>query len=206
MWDAPFMNGMRTFLLRLRAKLGRALRGVLAAWFAILSLGVSLPSSPAKIASSQPFPCQDHRCGCRDADHCWRSCCCLTREQKFAWALEHGVTPPASFFAQQSPSLAKPAGCCAKRRDKIDSAAGRNSVAGRKLGGACGGQVVAMIDAQRCHGEDMSWTVVIPPSLRPSSIVRDLLAEGTGSALAGEPALILCAPSFDPAVPPPRCG
>src|SRR5947208_15226812 len=48
---------------------------------------------------SQPFPCQDHRCGCLSAQQCWRSCCCFTNQQKLAWAHEHGVSPPAYVFA-----------------------------------------------------------------------------------------------------------
>jgi len=205
------MNGKQTIWLRPSARCGRALRCVLAVWFAVLNLGVSMPSPPAEKASSQPFPCQDHRCGCRDADHCWRSCCCMTREQKFAWALEHGVTPPASFFAEQNKPPAKMASCCAKRHGKIASTASSPRSAGRKAGsakssGAKSGGQVALLDALRCRGESMSWTVVLPPSLRPDAIFRELLADVASSPLTGEPALIFSAPTFDPPVPPPRCG
>jgi hypothetical protein len=206
------MNGKRTFWLRPGARFARALRGVLAVWFALLNLGVSMPSPPVEKASSQPFPCQDHRCGCRDADHCWRSCCCMTREQKFAWALEHGVTPPSSFFAEQSQPPAKTRSCCAKRHDKTASPADSETLArtsrtaSRKAGGSRSGGPIALLDALRCHGESLSWTVMIPPSLRPDAMVRDLLADTTSAPLAGEPALLFSAPAFDPPVPPPRCG
>ncbi len=45
--------------------------------------------------SGQPYPCQDHDCGCTSAEECWRSCCCFTPEQHLAWAKENGVEPPA---------------------------------------------------------------------------------------------------------------
>lgn len=64
-----------------------ALAGVLAA-----SLGVPLPALVVK-TSSTPYPCQHHACGC-DADSCWRDCCCMSHQEKLAWARENGVTPP----------------------------------------------------------------------------------------------------------------
>jgi hypothetical protein len=45
--------------------------------------------------TSQPFPCQDHACGCRTAEQCWTSCCCFTPEERWAWADAHNVQPPA---------------------------------------------------------------------------------------------------------------
>lgn len=43
----------------------------------------------------QPFPCQDHACGCQSAEECWRHCCCFSPEERWAWAEQHGVEPPA---------------------------------------------------------------------------------------------------------------
>ena len=47
-----------------------------------------------QIDKSTPFPCQDHRCGCRSAEQCWRECCCFTRDEKLAWAKAHRVQVP----------------------------------------------------------------------------------------------------------------
>jgi hypothetical protein len=58
-------------------------------------LGVPLPAAPAAKDGDQPFPCQDHPCGCRTAEQCWRSCCCFTPKQRFAWARDHQVVPPS---------------------------------------------------------------------------------------------------------------
>ena len=63
-----------------------------------LLVGIPLPLPAAK-DSSRPFPCQHHRCGCQNAEQCWRQCCCFTNEQKLAWARKNGVTPPVELLA-----------------------------------------------------------------------------------------------------------
>jgi hypothetical protein len=42
----------------------------------------------------QPFPCQDHACGCQSAEECWRHCCCFSPEERLAWAEQHAIEPP----------------------------------------------------------------------------------------------------------------
>src|SRR5438552_3782945 len=58
------------------------------------ALGFPLPK-PAPKDHSQPFPCQDHPCGCQTAEQCWRQCCCFNPEERLAWAAAHHVEPPA---------------------------------------------------------------------------------------------------------------
>ncbi len=62
--------------------------------YLIAALGIPLPASVHKDAS-QPFPCQDHPCGCQTAEQCWRNCCCFTPEERWAWARTHHVEPPS---------------------------------------------------------------------------------------------------------------
>lgn len=69
------------------------------AWVALMgyvatAVGFPFPSAPHKDAS-QPFPCQDHPCGCQTAEQCWRHCCCFSPEERLAWAHAHHVTPPS---------------------------------------------------------------------------------------------------------------
>src|SRR5204862_6018259 len=88
--------------------------------------GAPLSLSAAK-DGRQPFPCQNHPCGCQTPEQCWQHCCCSTLEQRLAWAHEHGVEPPA--YAQpEAPrgwqtarlrdrdgaDIACPRACCAK--------------------------------------------------------------------------------------------
>jgi hypothetical protein len=63
---------------------------------AYLGAAIGFPVSPLPAKQGgQPFPCQNHQCGCRSAEECWRHCCCFTAEQRWAWAREHHVEPPA---------------------------------------------------------------------------------------------------------------
>lgn len=78
----------------------RVIAGAMLAIYLACSLGV-LPS-PALLARwfghaiSEPYPCQDHGCGCASAHECWNNCCCYTPHQRLVWAIRHGVKPPAS--------------------------------------------------------------------------------------------------------------
>jgi hypothetical protein len=56
--------------------------------------GLPLPA-PSTGETGRPFPCQGHACGCRNAEQCWRHCCCYTMREKIAWAQGHRVQPPA---------------------------------------------------------------------------------------------------------------
>jgi len=80
-------------------KLWRRLSGKLGAELALLSfivtgIGIPLPAANLK-DHSIPFPCQGHACGCPSAEQCWRHCCCFSAAERWAWAREHHVEPPA---------------------------------------------------------------------------------------------------------------
>jgi hypothetical protein len=62
--------------------------------YLVVAIGMPLPALATK-EPGQPFPCQDHPCGCLNAEQCWRHCCCFTPEEKLAWAQARGVEPPA---------------------------------------------------------------------------------------------------------------
>jgi hypothetical protein len=86
-------------LITRRCKLWRALRRRLTASLALVaylaaSVGFPLPLLPAK-SDGTPFPCQGHVCGCQSAEECWRHCCCYTAAERWAWARQHHVQPPA---------------------------------------------------------------------------------------------------------------
>lgn len=85
----------RNGLLRRRAFVGLCVIAHL-----LSTIGFPLPRLDGIEQSSDRFPCQHHRCGCRSAEQCWRSCCCMTTQQKLAWARAHGVTPPNYVLAR----------------------------------------------------------------------------------------------------------
>jgi hypothetical protein len=62
--------------------------------YLLAALEIPLPVFAHK-DSSQPFPCQNHPCGCQTAEQCWQNCCCFTAEERWAWARAHNVEPPA---------------------------------------------------------------------------------------------------------------
>jgi hypothetical protein len=80
----------RRFWIALRYRLG--VLGVCLAYL-LAALEIPLPVFVHKI-SSQPFPCQDHACGCQTAEQCWSHCCCFSVEERWAWARVHNVEPP----------------------------------------------------------------------------------------------------------------
>ena len=49
----------------------------------------------ARLAEPERFPCEGCSCACAGASECWSHCCCHTEEQRVAWAIENGVTPPS---------------------------------------------------------------------------------------------------------------
>ena len=57
------------------------------------------PTSTAK-DKSKPFPCMNSPCGCRDADQCWRHCCCHSLAERLAWVRENHVEPPDEVIAE----------------------------------------------------------------------------------------------------------
>jgi hypothetical protein len=73
----------------------RIITGVALFAYLAAAVGYPLPAAPAgRKDLSQRFPCEGHACGCRSAEECWSGCCCMTPEERWAWARAHGVQPP----------------------------------------------------------------------------------------------------------------
>lgn len=60
----------------------------------IRSSGTASLLGPSKDCS-EPYPCQNCRCGCASAEQCWTSCCCYSLRERLAWARKNNVVPPA---------------------------------------------------------------------------------------------------------------
>jgi hypothetical protein len=96
--QTAFLHCMKKFKSKLWNSFPRR-AGALGCWLLWLAMVIGMPQLQGRPKDrSVPYPCMDHACGCRDAEECWRHCCCLSREQKWAWAQEHQVEPP--LFAQ----------------------------------------------------------------------------------------------------------
>ena len=99
--------------------LQRRLAWFLAAWLLVIGTGIQPPCSVQAVRTSERFPCEHCRCGCRTAERCWRQCCCYTQAQKVAWAAKQGVPVPEFVLAavQQEIAAAQKPKCphCVRR-------------------------------------------------------------------------------------------
>lgn len=176
-------------------------------------------------AGSGPFPCQHHHCGCRSAEQCWRSCCCMSTQEKSAWAKEHGVTPPDFVLAAANAESTSDASrsCCRHRHHVMVSNASDHrhtsshecSNAHGQVGGADaavvhGGEAnrwdwVLAVHARQCQGLASLWLVsgaVLPPPLpidAPIDFAPPLWWSDSFSSHWDNV-------SRRPEVPPPRCA
>lgn len=84
----------------------------------VATTGFPVSQSMAIEAGSAPFPCRHHHCGCSSAAQCWRSCCCMSMQEKLVWAKEHGVIPPDFVVAAAKAEITtnKPRSCCQNSR------------------------------------------------------------------------------------------
>src|SRR5690606_26972742 len=74
------------------------------------SVGFPVPEM-TRAKSSVPFPCQHHRCGCLSPEQCWKDCCCMTHQEKLAWAKKNNITPP-DYVLAEAKKPPKAASCC----------------------------------------------------------------------------------------------
>jgi hypothetical protein len=162
---------------------------------------------------SQPFPCQDHRCGCSNAEQCWRSCCCFTNRQKLAWAAEHGVTPPAyvSVAAEREQPVASTSACtsqqnksCCEHESKCHDQKSQcvqhdeHDAAAPTLAF----DFVLAIQARQCQGQAQLWLALGAVGMPPPLVALNLESLDCGEVLIV--AETLSGVSSSPATPPPR--
>ena len=144
-------------------------------------IGFPLPAYSERDLS-QPFPCQNHPCGCRNADECWRHCCCFTPAERWAWARANHVEPPSYAERPISEDSGRPL-CCVHREHQVAHAEPASpaccSTAGHESsccktrshlrsdkGKSSPRWILAMV-SQQCQGATSQWlgggTAVPPP-------------------------------------------
>jgi hypothetical protein len=179
---------------------GRLFAGLTLAAYLTASAGFAMPVLPHK-DRSQPFPCQDHACGCKSAEECWRHCCCFTPEEKLAWAKAHDVEPPpyaekpsadgwrAAPLRNQAQSGEGPhagCSCCSHAKDHPTSISA--SCCARAAQSGKQAPAVPVLAPLRCHGLTTLWialgTAPPPPAvaLELSPPVTDWLSYPDASA------------------------
>lgn len=137
---------------------------------AIIPLPLAL--DPAIVAGkdrSKPFPCQDRACGCRNADQCWKKCCCFTDVEKVAWAKAHDVKLPDFVLTAAGDEIArsvrpgvgsKCASCvasasshCGPAKEAASGATSREASTVASIPAKRSTRWVIGIAAERCRGE-----------------------------------------------------
>lgn len=144
---------------------------------------------------SGSFPCQHHHCGCRNAEQCWKKCCCFTNAQKVAWAKSHGIQAPAFVVAAAESEIASVScnrgSCCRKESaapqefannvspDLLVSSAAhlqdhpKATLPETERSEHLGVKYVLGFQTQGCQGQVWGWSVlpwsVIPAPAQPSS-------------------------------------
>lgn len=86
------MHRVRQGILWVRIR-RRAVNALALLSYVVALAGIPLPAQSV-IDTSEPFPCQNHACGCRSAAECWQHCCCFTPEERLQWAIAHHVPVP----------------------------------------------------------------------------------------------------------------
>jgi hypothetical protein len=104
---------VRRFALRASARICALLSS---ACYLASAAGIHLPIVLVKDIAT-PFPCMVSRCGCQNAEQCWKSCCCHTAAERLAWARSRNIVPPAELViqaAEREHALAsrQSAACC----------------------------------------------------------------------------------------------
>lgn len=154
---------------RTREGLFRGTAAVLVVWYALIVVGLPIPTAPRSLV--ERFPCEHGHCGCTSAEHCWRSCCCHSLSERLAWAKREGVTPPAFVRAEitkvelaRVPSCGAPltalqhAGCCqeSETSSKADPGVQKADT------GPHAANVVVAWRAMACRGTGLDWTMAVP--------------------------------------------
>ena len=190
----------------------RPLAAACLVFYLLAWIGIPLPAARKVSDSSEPFPCQNHHCGCTSAEQCWTACCCMSKEARLAWAREHGVQPPASVLAtlaQDSGDLEgdEPATCtghccCSSGMADPESNARVPTKAASAARQNNGSGFVSLIEAQRCRGAATEWLVsgAVLILIRTVEVRPDMAATYLQPVASTE----ADSPPHEPAVPPPR--
>lgn len=170
-------------------------------------VGVPLPTARQK-DRSQPFPCMDRPCGCKDAAQCWTSCCCTTPQERLAWARQRGIEPPSALtvLAIVRRGVGEPGGstqqhskrsCCAAKAKAASPHAARS-----RKSPDTNRDLVAIGAWRTCHGLGALWSFH-GAAIAPAPALSYEFDWSLAGRLGGR-APLADSLAFSPAVPPPR--
>jgi len=161
--------------------------------FLIATVGYPVWSASGGKDLSKPFPCMHRQCGCRNAEQCWRGCCCFSARDKVAWAKRNNVQPPEFVVAaaENEPAGTK-SSCCSSK-----GACHKPKAAEKKLPG-----LIAVIEALTCQSQLEQWVAIGAIDVAvPEMPQLELPLSGSVLVFSETHDSNLCAPP----TPPPCC-
>ncbi len=211
----------------------RSLSAALLLVYVVTAAGVPIPVVGVA-HTDELYPCASHACGCPDAEHCWRSCCCFTLAERFDWAREHKVRPPEYAVAAAKNAgidlcwlgiesakhhdgdgcpycankklVAKtlPPCCQAKVKSCCEHATHACCRQESKQQQNAAGDHIVAWRALACHGQSMNWLAAVPSLIVPASNLSYGLPRISWLGAATSDT-VSCIPT-SPSVPPPECA
>lgn len=145
--------------------------------FVAQSLGLQIAPTAGKDLHVA-FPCMHSRCGCQNAEQCWRGCCCQTLSERLAWAERNNVEPPR-FVMQRATDVERDASavggdheskaksCCRSKKACCEKTAAKPQPKVAKVKSCCSAKQPAsktgkLVEAFRCHGVGENWIGMVP--------------------------------------------
>lgn len=186
-----------------------------AVMYLCVASGLPLPMPAVEKDLSQPFPCMNSQCGCKNAHDCWTNCCCHTPTQRLAWAREHRVNLPKEIVIQLGAELQakSPATCTAKKTCCLSKSGSKQkeeqccckchhepvATAPQVEADSIGGLI--LVRALECRGIGSDW-LACGIAVTPRVTQIDFRVEV--SAILQQPLSLLESLTFPPPIPPPR--
>lgn len=157
--NLPMVPPMFRRLISLPFRFVRPTAAVTLAAFLLASVGYPLWSGGQSKDLSQAFPCMYRECGCRNAEQCWRGCCCFTGQQKLAWAEENNVTPPDYVVAaaQRETERSSKSSCCSAKQGDCSKPA---TIVKSAVVKDAADSLTAVIDALTCLNQLDQWVAL----------------------------------------------
>jgi len=161
-------------------------------FYCVSVVGFSLPQRPeVSKASSEPFPCQHHACGCQTAEQCRQHCCCFTDAEKEAWYRSRGLQSHTSDKVASKTATPKAGSCCSGKRCRSSEPQSDSQDAPWH----------SHVASQKCRGLTSLW-VLVGVALPLQMVVSDNLELPSYFICIGNDRRISM--MLPPPVPPPR--
>lgn len=146
---------------------------------------------------SSPFPCQHSRCGCSDAESCWKSCCCHTKKEQIAWYASRDLQPPQCAIEEEellceaefSQEKVTHFNCCSQATSRMEHGLSTVVFVDQDEAKRCGGLLTLFQLLSHCIVKPLDNSATQPEATHYLCVIADCRAVSL---------------NIDPATPPPR--